>query len=58
VWDQCWIAAYHAIKEFFNLDYDHPAFELIRLGVIVVSVMGKFKVFGKDGKFLGEIDNK
>ena len=62
VWDQVWaqvrdqvgVIAYHAVKEFFNIDYDHPAFELIRLGVIVVKVLGKFKVFGENGKYLGE----
>ena len=53
---QVWVCAYHAVKEFFNLDYDHPAFELIRLGIMVVKVLGKFKVFGKSGKFLGEFE--
>ena len=56
VWAQVWVCAYHAVKEFFNLDYDHPAFELIRLGIMVVKVLGKFKVFGKSGKFLGEFE--
>ena len=54
VWDQVRVCAYHAIKEFFNLDYDHPAFNLIRLGIMVVRVKGIFKVFGKNGKYLGE----
>jgi hypothetical protein len=54
--DQVGIIAYHAVKNFFNLDYDHPAFELIRLGIMVVNVLGKFKVFGKNGKFLGEFE--
>jgi len=54
--DQVMVCACYAVKEFFNLDYDHPAFDLIRLGIMVVSVMGKFKVFGKNGKFLGEFD--
>jgi hypothetical protein len=66
VWDQVWaqvraqeyICGYYAVKEFMNLDYDHPAFEFIRMGVMVVSVNGKLKVFGKDGKFLGEFDDK
>ncbi len=56
VGDQVWVCAYHAIIEFFGLDYDHPAFEFIRLGIIVIKVVGKFKVFGKNGKFLGEFD--
>jgi hypothetical protein len=56
VGDQVWVAAYFAVKNFLNLDYDHPAFELIRLGIMVVNVLGKVKVFGKNGKFLGEFE--
>ena len=60
VWNQVgaqvWVCAYHAVKEFFNLDCDHPAFGLVRLGIMVVSVSGKFKVFGINGKFLGEFE--
>ena len=55
---QEYICGYYAVKEFMNLDYDHPAFEYIRMGVMVVSVNGKLKVFGKGGKFLGEFDDK
>ena len=54
--DQVWVCAYKAVADFFNLDYDHPGFELIRLGIMVIRVLGKFKVFGKGGKYLGEID--
>ncbi len=56
VWGQVWVCACYAVKMFMALGYDHPAFDLIRLGVIVINVFGKFKVFGKGGKFLGEID--
>jgi hypothetical protein len=56
VWDQVGITAYFAVKEFLNLDYDHPAFDLIRLGVFVIKVLDRFKVFGKNGKFLGEFN--
>ena len=56
VWAQVGIITYYAISKLLGLDYDHPAFELIRLGVIVVSIQGKFKVFGKEGKYLGEIE--
>ena len=56
VWNQIGVCAYHAIAEFFDLDYDHPAFELIRLGIMVVNVLGKFKVFGNGGKYLGEVE--
>jgi len=52
---QVGIITYYAIKLFLNLEYDHPAFDLIRLGVVVLNVMGKYKAFGKNGKFLGEI---
>ena len=48
------VCSYYAIKLFMNLSYEHPAFDLIRLGVIVVKVQGKYKVFGKNGKYLGE----
>ena len=53
---QVWVCAYQVIKDFFRLDYDHPAFDLIRLGIMVVNVLGKVKVFGKNGKFLGEFE--
>jgi hypothetical protein len=60
VWDQVgaqvWVIAYYAVKLFVALPYEHPAFDLIRLGIMVVNVAGKYKVFGKMGKFLGEID--
>jgi hypothetical protein len=56
VWDQVRVFAYYAIKLFLDLPYEHPAFDLVRLGIIVVTVDGKVKVFGKDGKFLGEFD--
>jgi hypothetical protein len=56
VWDQVGCIAYYAVKLFMNLPYEHPAFDLIRLGVIAVNVLGKFKIFGKGGKFLGEFD--
>jgi len=54
VWAQVRVCAYKAVADFLNLDYDHPAFALVRLGIMVVNVLGKFKVFGKGGKFLGE----
>jgi len=55
VWGQIWVCAYYAIKLFMNLQYEHPAFDLIRLGIMVVKVQDKYKVFGKNGKYLGEI---
>ena len=50
------VCGYFAIKEFFNLTYEHPAFELIRLGILVVKIKKICKVFGKNGIFLGEFD--
>ena len=48
------VCAYKAVADFFGLEYDHPAFELVRMGIIVAKVLKKFKVFGKSGKYLGE----
>ncbi len=52
---QVYIISYFAAKEFLSLGYDHPAFDLIRMGVVVVRINNKFKVFGKNGKHLGDI---
>jgi hypothetical protein len=52
---QVGVCTYKALAEFFDITYVHSAFELIRLGIIVVNVLGKFKVFGKNGKYLGEV---
>ena len=56
VGDQVRVISYYAVKLFLKLDYEHPAFDLIRLGIIAVKVANKFKIFGKKGKYLGEID--
>jgi hypothetical protein len=40
-----------------RLDYHHPAFDLIKLGILVIKVLDKIKMFGKEGKFLGEFDD-
>jgi hypothetical protein len=57
VGDQVRVCAYYAVKLFMNLPYEHPAFDLTRLGIIVVNTFGKIKVFGKGGKFLGEFED-
>ncbi len=58
VWDsvggQSAICGYHAINKFLKLGIEHPAFDLVELGVIVVQTGGMVKVYGKKGKFLGE----
>ena len=51
---QVYLCAHYAVKLFMNLSYEHPAFDLIRLGIMVVKVQDKYKVFGKNGKYLGE----
>ena len=64
VWDQvraqvgaqCYICGYNAIVDFLKLNFNHPSFDLIRLGILVVKVKKVFKVFGKNGVFLGEFD--
>ena len=56
VWDQVCTISYWAVKKFCNLKYEHPVFDLIRMGVIVVHLNGKIKIYGKNGKFLGEYD--
>ena len=52
---QIYIISYFAVKEFLNLEYEHPVLDLIRMGVIVVEVNNKFMVFGKEGKYLGNV---
>ena len=54
VGNQVGVCAYYAIKLFMRLPYEHPAFDLIRLGIMVIKVLDKYKVFGKNGKYLGE----
>jgi hypothetical protein len=54
VWGQSAICGYHAINKFLKLGIEHPAFDLVELGVIVVQTGGMVKVYGKKGKFLGE----
>jgi hypothetical protein len=56
VWAQVGITAYYAVKEFLNLNYEHPAFDLIKLGIFIVKVENKFKIFGDKGKYLGEFE--
>ena len=55
VWDQAGVCAYFAVKEFMGLDYEHPAFDLIRLGVMAIKVGKSTKIFGKNGKYLGDM---
>ena len=51
--DQAAMCAYFAMKEFLNIKYEHPVFNIIRLGIIIVIVNDIVRVFGKNGKYLG-----
>ena len=48
--------SYWAVKMTFGLPIKHWFFDFLKLGVMVVFVHGKVKVFGKGGKYLGEYD--
>ena len=50
------ICGYYAIVKFLDLDYRHPVFDLIDLGVIVIGRPKKYMVFGRNGKHLGDIE--
>jgi hypothetical protein len=54
VWDQMRITSYWAINIYFNLGITHWISKLLDLGIMVIFVQGKIKVFGKNGKYLGE----
>ena len=54
VWDQVWATSYWAVKVTLGLPIKHWFFDFLKLGVMVVFVKGKVKVFGKKGKYLGE----
>jgi len=55
---QVMATSYWAIKVTLGLPIKHWFFDFLKLGVMVVFVQGKVKVFGKKGKFLGEYDKK
>jgi len=55
IWNQCYVCEYYAVNKFMKLNINHPAFELVKLGVIVITTIeGMVKVYGKNGMFLGE----
>ncbi len=58
VWDQVWATSYWAIKVTLGLPIKHWFFDFLKLGVMIVFVQGKVKVFGKKGKYLGEYNQK
>lgn len=54
--DQVWATSYWGIKITLGLPIHHWFFDFLKLGVMIVFVKGKVKVFGKGGKYLGEYD--
>ena len=54
VWNQVGAISYWAVKIVLGLPIKHWFFDFLKLGVIIVFVKGKAKVFGKKGKYLGE----
>jgi hypothetical protein len=50
--------SYWAIKLTLGLPIKHWFFDFLKLGIMIVFVKGKIKVFGKKGKYLGEYDSK
>ena len=58
VWDQVWTTSYWAIKIVLGLPIKHWFFDFLKLGIMIVFVKGKAKIFGKQGKYLGEYFEK
>jgi len=56
--DQVWTTSYWAVNSYFDLGLSHWFGKFLKLGVMVIFVEGKLKIFGKKGKFLGEYDEK
>jgi hypothetical protein len=56
--NQVGATSYWAIKLYFGLPISHWFGDFIKLGVMIIFVNGKIKVFGKKGKYLGEYDEK
>src|SRR3990167_3484002 len=56
VGDQVYSTSYWAIKVQLGLPIKHWFFDFLKLGVMIVLVKGKVKIFGKEGIYLGEYD--
>ena len=54
VWDQVGATSYWAVNIHFDLGISHWFGDLLKLGVMIIFVQGKVKIFGKKGKYLGE----
>ncbi len=53
---QVCIYACYLIKGIFKLDYTHPAFDLIEMGVIVIRKDCGYWIYGKDGTIVGLLE--
>jgi len=51
---QVWATSYWAIKVVLGLSIKHWFFDFLKLGIMVIFVQGKVKIFGKKGMYLGE----
>ena len=58
IWDQVGAVSYWGIKVALSLPIKHWFFDWLKLGIMVIFVRGKAKVFGKKGMYLGEYDEK
>ena len=56
--DQVGATSYWGIKIALDLPIKHWFFDFLKLGVMIIFVKGKVKIFGKRGVFLGEYDEK
>ena len=56
--DQVRATSYWAIKLTLGIPIKHWFFDFLKLGVMIMFVRGKVKVFGKKGMYLGEYDQK
>ena len=54
VWDQVGAVSYWGVKVSLGLPIKHWFFDFLKLGIMIIFVKGKIKVFGKNGKYLGE----
>ena len=58
VWNQVGATSYWAVNVYFELNISHWFFDFLKLGIMIVFVQDKAKIFGKKGKYLGEYDQK
>ena len=54
VWDQVWAIYNILLASMFDIPVHHWYTDFLKLGIIVIFIDDKMKVFGKKGKYLGE----